>query len=212
MANAAFETDINFIEQALNDFLRDKKLQLTSQQYEKLKKLLMVRRLEEEMSYANAYNHLSTIMEYRKDYEINANALEEAEEEMIRIIGAADTQEKEVIVESTHYKKRFLIAAGLLVLLCALFIGTKAAGYYLDKQAQKTAIITTAEENEIKSLVAQVVALEKEKGNEITAASVYNEIKNLESVQAHGPATSYKKFNRAQYQKAVFFLSERLKP
>ena len=115
MNNAQFKTEtaVDTITQALDDFLRDKHLKLTTQQYTRLKKLLMVRLLEEEMSYSNAYNHLTDIVEYRKDYEIDANAPDEAEEEMIRIIGAADVQEIEVPVETTRFKKRFLITLEL---------------------------------------------------------------------------------------------------
>lgn len=210
MRDIDFKTDnaADLIAKALDNFLRDKKLQLTGQQYDRLKKLLMVRLLDEEMSYASAYNTLSDTIEYRKDYDIDANAPDEAEEEMIRIIGAADTKETEIVVETTKFKKRFLIALGLLVLLCTMIIGTKAAGYYLSKQAEMAAVITTTEEEQIKQLVQKVVDLETSRGNEITPNAVYNKIKNLETVQAHGPATSYKKFNRAQLNETITFLNQ----
>ncbi len=212
MENAQFKTDsaTDFITKALDDFLRDKKLQLTTQQHEKLKKLLMVRLLEEEMSYANAYNHLNDIMEYRKDYEINANALEEAEEEMIRIIGAADIQEKEVIVETARYKKRFIATIALLALFCVGIVGLQAVTYFKNKNTEMTAVITTAEEQELKALVQKLVELEKSRGQEITHNAIYNQIKKLESVQSLGTATSYKKFNRAQYDAAMVFLNKQI--
>lgn len=213
MGNIKFKTDsaTDFINKALDDFLRDKKLQLTDQQYEKLKKLLMVRLLEDEMSYASAYNQLTDIMEYRKDYEINANALDEAEEEMIRIIGAADVKQVEVIVETTKYKKRFMACTALLALLCIGLVGIQASNYFKNKNAAMTAIITTAEEQNLKALVQQIVAFETERGNEVTHNAIYNDIKKLESVQTLGTATSYKKFNRAQYEAAVKYLNGRVK-
>ncbi len=212
MANTLLKTDDAsvFITKALNDFLRDKNLALTPQQYNKLKKLLMVRLLDEEMSYENAYGHLSDIKEYRKEYEIDANAPDEAEEEMIRIIGAADVQEKKVIVESTRYKKRFVAIVCLLAFLCVGFIAVQSIAYFKNKNATMTAIITTAEESVLKSLVQDVVEIEKTRGNDITHNAIYNDIKKLEAVQNRGTATSYKKFNRAQYDAAVAYLNKKI--
>lgn len=214
MTNAAFKTDTatEFIDRALSDFLRDKKLKLTNQQHRKLKKLLMVRLMDEEMSYASAYNQLSDIVEYRKDYEIDANARNEAEEEMIRIIGAADVQEVEVPIETTRFKKRFIVVATILVLLLIGLASLAGIQYLQHRTVQMTTVINTTEEEQIKTLVAQVVGLEKTRGNDITAASIYNKIKKLDGVTKNGTATSYKKFNHAQYQAAVEFLEGRVNP
>ena len=202
----------DFIERALSDFLRDKKLQLTDQQYEKLKKLLMVRLMDEELSYASAYNQLSELIEYRKDYEIGANAPDEAEEEMIRIIGAADDiQDTAAPIETTRFKKRFIVTALLLALLLAGLFSVQGLSYLKDNVAKKTAVITKTEEDHLKQLVAQVVELETSQGNDVSAASVYNQIKKLDSVQAHGAATSYKKFNHAQYGVAIEYLDKKIK-
>ena len=217
MNNALLQTEDSsaFITKALDDFLRDKTLTLTPQQYAKLKKLLMVRLLDEELSYENAYSHLCEIREHRKDYEINANAPDEAEEEMIRIIGAADVQEKQVTVEieTDKYKKRFYIALALLALVCC---GLAASSFnrYLDGQKMKALtmaqVINSDEENIIKDLVQQVVTLETQKGNDITHSAIYAEMKNIDGVIAHGEARSYKKFNRAQYEAAVAYLQGRV--
>ena len=72
-----------------------------------------------------------------------------------------------------------------------------------------TAVITTKEETELKNLVQKIVALEKERGNDITSNAIYNQIKKLDTVQSAGTATSYKKFNQAQYQAAMEFLEDR---
>lgn len=205
------ENATDFIERALSDFLRDKKLQLTDQQYEKLKKLLMVRLMDEELSYASAYNQLSELIEYRTDYEIGANAPDEAEEEMIRIIGAADDALVVAApIETNRFKKRFIITASLLALLIGGLLSAQGVSYLRDNAAKEAAVITRAEETQLKELVAQVVELEKSQGNAITSASVYNEIKKLESIQSHGEATSYKKFNHAQYIAAIEYLNDRL--
>lgn len=201
----------DFIERALNDFLRDKKLQLTNQQYEKLKKLLMVRLMDEELSYAKAYNQLSEIMEYRKDYEINANAPDEAEEEMIRIIGAADDmQVAEGFVEAVSFKKRFLVVTVLFVVLLIGLLGAYGFSYLKEKTAQNLVVVTASEEEDLKSLVSQLVDLEKQHGNEVSAASIYNKIKKLEKVQDYGVVSSYKKFNKAQYVAAVEYLKDQI--
>jgi len=200
----------NTLTKALDDFLRDKKLQLTTQQYERLKKLLMIRQLDEEMSYSSAYNHLSELIEYRKDYEIDANAPDEAEEEMIRIIGAADTKEVEVIVEKTEFKKRFLIAASILAFIFTGFIGKKYFQHVEEKTTKMASVISTDDEKNLKNLVQKIVDAETTAENTITVNAVYNDIKKLEAVQNAGDATSYKKFNYGQYQVAIEYLNNRL--
>ena len=212
MNNALLKTDdaTAFITKALNDFFRDKNLTLTSQQYDKLKKLLMVCLLDEEMSYENAYGHLCDIREHRKEYEIDANAPDEAEEEMIRIIGAADVPQKEVVIETTKYKKPFMLMSALCTFLVMGLIGTQALNYIQHKNAMMTAVIGKVEEDTIKSLVQQVVTMETNNGNTITHSAVYKDIKNLNSVKSFGTATSYKKFNRAQYEATVEYLRERI--
>ena len=212
MNNVKFKTEdaAEFIVKALNDFLRDKKLQLTNQQYEKLKKLLMVRLLEEEMSYNNAYNLLNEIIEYRKDYEINANAVGEAEEEIIRIIGAADNTEKEIYVETTKYKKPFIFMTALCALLIIGLIGTQILNYTQNQKTFMASVIGTDEEDAIKSLDQKVVTLESSDENIITHSAVYNDIKALKDIKSLGSATSYKKFNQAQYLLAVEYLNDRL--
>ncbi len=210
MNNTQFKIDdaADFITQALDDFLRDKKLKLSAQQYGRLKKLLMVSLLDQEMSYSSAYSHLSELIEYRKDYEIDANAPDEAEEEMIRIIGAADAQEIEVVVESTRFKKRFMIAASLLLFFCIGFIGTKTVQHFKNNTIKMASVITTTEETQLKELVRRVVEVEKNRGITITHNAVYNKIKKLEGVTTAGDASSYKKFNYAQLGAATDFLNE----
>ncbi len=210
MNNPAFEISdsTEFFDKALNDFLRDKRLSLTDQQYQKLRKLLMVSLFDEEMSYSSAYNKLSELVEYRKDYEINANAPDEAEEEIIHILGAADAQEADAPIVITRFKKRFFVTATLLVLVFLGMLAFQGVSYVQGNIAKKAAVITTAEEIQLKKLVAEVVALEKQNG--ITSASVYAQIKKLEAVQKQGEATSYKKFNNAQYSAAVEYLNARL--
>lgn len=214
MSNPIFQTEnaTDFIENAIKDFLRDKKLSLTNQQYSKLKKLLMIRMLEEDMSYASAYNQLSELVEYRKDYEINANAQDEAEEELIRILGSADTQEIQIPVETHRFKKRFITVLTLLLTLLISVASYQTLRHIQIKTAEMNTVISTEQENEIKDLVSQLIVLEKSRGNDITAASIYNKIKKLDTVTAHGEASSYKKFNRAQYQAAIQFLNQELQP
>jgi len=217
MNNALLQTEdaTAFITRALNDFLRDHHLALTPQQYEKLEKLLMVRLLDEEMSYENAYNHLTDIKEHRKDYQIDANAPDEAEEEMIRIIGAADFQQVEVAVETMRYKKRFYVTLGILGLVC-LGLAISMVNNHLGHQRIETLammqVIDRDEENVIKDLVQQVVTMETKNGNEITHSAVYKELKELDAITTHGTATSYKKFNKAQYKVAVEYLNGRVTP
>lgn len=212
MNTAPFQIDdaSNFISKALDDFLRDKKLKLTPQQYARFKKLLMIRQLDEDISYSSAYNYLSELIEYRKDYEIDANAPDEAEEEMIRLLGAADTQEVEVVVESTKFKKRFLVAASLLAFMCAGLIGIKAVQYVKNETVKMASVITTEDENAIKTLVQKIVELENARGHKITTNAIYNDIKKLDSVSEAGDASSYKKFNYAQYEAAINYLNKRL--
>ena len=212
MNNAMLKTDdaTAFITKALNDFLTDKNLALTPQQYDKLKRLLMVRLLDEEMSYENAYGHLCDIREHRKEYEIDANAPDEAEEEMIRIIGAADVKQVEVVVETTKYKKPFILMSALCALLVMGLIGTQVLSNMQHKNAAMTAVIGKAEEDTIKSLVQQVVTMETQNGNTITHSAVYKDIKDLDGVKSLGTATSYKKFNRAQYEATVGYLNGRV--
>lgn len=212
MSETAFKPNaaVDVITKALDDFLRDKRLKLTPQQYSRLKKLLMVRLLEEEMSYSNAYGHLSDIVEYRKEYEIDANAPDEAEEEMIRIIGAADAQEVEVVVESQRFRTLFFITICLL-----LFIGMstaifKTVQHFKAETIKMASVISSEQEEEIKTLVEQLVTLEKSQGRDITSNAIYNEIKKLESVTASGEVTSYKKFNQSQHAAAVQYLNARL--
>lgn len=216
MNNLQFKTNeaTDFITKALDDFLRDKRLKLTTQQYDKLKKLLMVKLLEEDdMSYGTTYSHLTDIVEYRKDYEINVNALDEAEEEMIRIIGAADIQEKEIIVETSKYKKRFYITLCLLSFVCAGLLLSLVKQYFDHQKIEMLAsaqVIDVDEENVIKDLVQQLVTKETKNGHEITHSAIYKDIKDLESIQSLGSATSYKKFNKAQYDVAVQYLKGRI--
>lgn len=200
----------NMLTKALNDFLHDKKLQLTPQQYQRFKKLLMVRQLDEEMSYSSAYNYLSELIEYRKDYEIDANAPDEAEEEMIRIIGAADTKEVQVIVEDKKFKKYFAIAASLLAFVFAGFVATKSFQHIEENTVKMASVITSEDEKNLKEMVQKIVDFEKAQGNEITINAVYNDIKKLDTVQNAGDATSYKKFNYGQYQAAIEHLNNRL--
>ncbi len=217
MSNAIFKIDdaSTHITQALNNFLKDKNLRLTDQQYIRLKKLLMVRLLDEDITYESAYQHLCDIKEYRKDYEINANAPNEAEEEMIRIIGAADIEQVEVTVEVDHYKKRFIVAVALLGVMCAGVVFLMANQYVSNKKIEMLAsaqVINTAEEDQIKALVQQIVTMETKNGNKITHSAVYKEMKELEGIQSLGEARSYKKFDKAQHKVAVEYLSGRLKP
>ena len=217
---ALFKTDdaSDSITKALNDFLRDKNLSLSDQQYIRIKKLLMVSLSDaDDFSYDEAYSQLCDIKEHRKDYEIDANAPNEAEEEMIRIIGAADIQEKRVTVEveTQKYKKRFYIALTLLG-LAGCVLAFSSFNRYMDAQKMEALammqVINSDEENVIKDLVQKVVTMETNAGNEITHSKVYNEIKELNTVTAHGQASSYKKFNKAQFNAAAEYLQGRITP
>lgn len=212
MNSVAFKTSdgVDTITKALDDFLRDKRLSLSAQQYSRLKKLLMVALLDGEMSYSAAYNTLCGLSEYRKDYEIDANAQEEAEEEMIRIIGAADVTEKTVIIENLTFKKPFMIAASLLILICGGMIGAKAVSDYKNQTLALADVITRDEEAAIKDMAQHIADLESAAGNAVTTNAIYNDIKKLDSVKAAGSATSYKKFNQAQYLVAMEYLQARL--
>lgn len=216
MGNIKFKTDIavNVITHAFDDFLRDKRLYLTVQQYKRLKKLLMIRLLEDEMSYSNAYNQLSEIIEYRKDYEINANAPDEAEEEMIRIIGAADVKEIEITVEGSKFKKRFIAVSSLLALILIGFLGFMTAQYFEHKKIhslEMARIITSSEEITLKNLVQHIITLERSRNIHISHGAIYNKIKNLAAIKNKGYATSYKKFNYAQFAEARLFLNQWIK-
>ena len=212
MNSVQFKTSdgVDSITKALDDFLRDKRLSLSDQQYARLKKLLMVALLDGEMSYSAAYNTLCGLSEYRKDYEIDANAPDEAEEEMIRIIGAADISEKQIIIENTRFKKRFMAAASLLVLLCGSIIGAKAVSHYKDQTLAMASVISTEEEGALKTMVQQIADLESASGNAVTTNAIYHDIKKLDAVQAAGSAGSYKKLNQAQYRAAMDYLQSRL--
>lgn len=209
MNNTQFmaEGGVDIITKALDDFLRHKRLSLSTQQYSRLKKLLMVSLLDQDISYSAAYNQLSTLMEYRKDYDIDANAPDEAEEEMIRIIGAADVAETTVIVETTKFKKRFIVAACLLVVFFGALIAMKAVENYRQSAIKMASVISNDQAEDLKNLVEQIVDIEKLNGRDITPNAIYAQMKKLESVQTAGNATSYKKFNNAQLMAATEFLN-----
>ena len=216
MTNVLFQTDTasEAITKALDDFLRDKHLSLSDQQYIRVKKLLMVRLLDDDdLSYENAYNQLCDIKEHRKDYEIDANAPNEAQEEMIRIIGAADMEQVkvEVAVEVERYKKRFYITLGLLGVMCTILALSLVSQYMASQKIEVLAmaqVINTAEENTIKDLVQRVITLETKAGNKISHSAVYKDIKELDEIQSLGEARSYKKFNKSQYNVAVEYLND----
>jgi len=219
MSSFEFQADtvVNIITKALDDLLRDKRLKLTAQKYERLKKVLMVRFLDDACDYSDVYNYLSDITEYRKDYEIDANAPDEAEEEMIHILAAADIEEVEIEVKTSIFKKRYIAALTALLLICAVAFVSYTISHLESKaiatvDSDKLArVITTAEEAELKSLVWKVVELEKERGKNTKHNTVYSRIKRLDTVRAYGPASSYKKFNHAQFFESRIFLNQWIK-
>ena len=188
------------IDQGINDFLDDNGIDLTKQNFKRVKTHLF-KHYEDERSISATVinNYLSRIFEHN---EINREYLDSddggsnTEDLLVSVVLTADNKR-------TKYFKRMLLSVLVVgVMTCA---GVYAQNYFYAQP------ITIVQSNELKDLVSEVVQIEADKNEKpISPNTVWKILKDLESVQRYGSKGSYKDFTQGQHKHAKQYLEQRI--
>jgi endonuclease YncB( thermonuclease family) len=146
----------------------------------------------------DVYNYLCALSDWGMSHSdmIDGTESEEyTEESLVKLLICADNKPR-----FSYFKIALLLIVLVAVVASVLIF-----------QSRSNATITTVQANDLKSIVSNIVSLETKSGNNISHASLWNNIKGLESVKRHGYKTSYKLFTLAQYKAAKEFLQTRIK-
>ena len=218
------------LKDGLQDFLDQNALHLSEANFERAFQHLLSSTIHHEtLTLYDITNYLQKLLE-EQEYVIEAmNKTGLAEESLIRLIVTADHRSgKQNIKQAEHMPQNnqtvirtvkallagFLIC-GFAVMLFKpsfLYLGAFQGGTFQTIEPVKDHYneIGLSSINELKSLVKELVTLEQAAGNTISAARVWNDVKQLKSVTHHGYKSSYKNFSPAQYHAAKIFLQNRI--
>lgn len=195
MSKSEAAARIKIIQEAINRFLDDNDLFLSDQKTSKVIDWLTLHfKGEASISTSKVHDYLQEKFDF-EEYNLallqNADRPESAEESITALLLATDVKRKK-----THMIK--------WLILFLLIIGEII---FLQQRTQNTHI-TPDQAKELKTLVAEIVATEKENNNKTSHVAIWNVIKKLDKVTAYGNTSSYKDFNHAQHRVAKQYLIE----
>lgn len=208
----------------LQNFLDDNRLNLSDQNFERaFQHLLSSTIFYKDMALYDVTNYLQQILEYHEHVIDTMNKTGLAEESLIKLIVTADNKPvKEINNKNSTKEKRWKFSLSTIPLPVAtsllLVVGFAIATPFVPSSLYPTSFqnsdsyneIGISSVNELKGMVKELAALEKNRGHDISPATIWNEVKALDTVTSHGYKSSYKNFNPAQYKATKVFLENRI--
>lgn len=184
------------IREGINDFLDDHGIDFSSQNMERTAKhLFKTFEQDNSISATSINDFLSRIFEYNEGTisSMNSEDGSDYEELLVSLVVAAEKKTK------NPAKIWFIILLGFAILIGAVLL--------LQPSPQNT-VISITQAQDLKSLVADIVKLEKKNNNKTTHQAIWNIVKNLENITQYGFQASYKDFSETQYLEAKKYLNE----
>lgn len=193
MSNEKNERE-DIVKEGIGRFLDENDLGLTSQNEERiLKHILTIFKGSNSISTSMIHNYLQESFEYNKyniEYMNDGSSAEFSQDALTSILITADRGKRSV--------KGWLIAVVVVVVIV-----TSSLLVALLPSKSK---LTTAQADELKSLVSQVVMLSDGEGDKATHQAVWNSVKHYNEVKQYGYQASYREFTRDQYVAAKQYL------
>lgn len=214
------------LSEGLQNFLDDNELHLSDQNFDRaFQHLLSATMSYKDITLYDVQNYLKQILEYHEYVIDTMNKTGLAEDSLIKLIITAENDQRNQLKNNGEAKPerkpwKFSLSALPLPVVTSLLIlvGFAVATPFMPHSPESTLFQTTdihneigiSSINELREMVKELSTLEQAHGNEVSPATIWNDVKALDNVTRHGYKSSYKNFSPAQYNAAKAFLETRI--